>query len=89
MNELVCKNCGANLQMDEKKDILYCPYCGTVLKEEESDKIKIAKIIRGTINDIGERRRKKHEEDQKTGLIALGVLLIVFLALLLFNLALR
>ena len=27
MNELVCKNCGANLQMDEKKDILYLVIC--------------------------------------------------------------
>lgn len=31
-----CPNCGANIELDKNRDVLYCSYCGTkiIVKDE-------------------------------------------------------
>lgn len=61
-----CKDCGGELQFDsQKRNILYCPYCGSSNIIVESDMVKIAQIGSDLIRDIMDRRRKAKEEEQK------------------------
>lgn len=55
---MICKNCGATMEVDEDKNILYCPYCGS--KELiENDDPELVQLLK--------EEHKYHERAQKEG----------------------
>ena len=49
-----CKNCGADLKLDAKRKITYCPFCGSKDPITESDDVFIARMK----NDLARERLK-------------------------------
>lgn len=39
-----CQDCGATMDIDPEKQIIYCPYCGSKHLIEESDDVKKARL---------------------------------------------
>jgi len=58
--ELVCKKCGAKLEMDSSRDSIFCPYCGTKnFIDDEASELR-------RVEDVKlEARQKNHEQTLK------------------------
>ncbi len=55
---ITCPNCGANLRIDDDRDIFFCEYCGTkIRKESDHSYTKVEQEIRY----IDEARLKEAE----------------------------
>lgn len=55
---ITCPNCGANLSIDDSRDIFFCEYCGTkIRKESDHSYTKVEQEIRY----IDEARLKEAE----------------------------
>ena len=94
VNSLKCPECGAYLEIEEGRTSFYCQYCGcqlfldnekleyTINKNininRTSRRIDDAKILRE------EYKEKKDKRDTTVGLIALGILLAIPLAIVLY-----
>ncbi len=71
IRKMVCDNCQAVIEMDEEKDILYCPYCGSKELIIESDNVRIEKLRTNAQKQVAldknqkslERARIKKEKD--------------------------
>lgn len=61
--ELKCNNCGAILNYDEDREILFCPYCGSKNLIVFSDNVKIEKIK--SDKELEELRIKQEHEFKK------------------------
>lgn len=46
MIPLTCNKCGGNLEIEQGRDVYYCPYCGTKLLLNDSSTVTINKNIR-------------------------------------------
>ena len=46
MVPLTCNKCGGNLEIEQGRDIYYCPYCGTKLLLNDSSTVTLNKNIR-------------------------------------------
>ena len=57
-----CKNCGADLKLDAKRKITYCPFCGSKDPITESDDVFIARMK----NDLALERLKLEKKRLKT-----------------------
>lgn len=42
--KMKCNECGGILELNEDRDIICCPYCGSKELIEESDEVKIERI---------------------------------------------
>ena len=42
--KMKCNECGGTLELNEDRDIICCPYCGSKELIEESDEVKIERI---------------------------------------------
>lgn len=65
---LKCPNCGATMEVDAKKKIRFCPYCGSADLIEESDEIKKAEIdkdIKIHQADVDAYKERLHEETER------------------------
>ena len=66
----ICTNCGGQLDIDNLKDTVECPFCGTSYQVNElineSDAVRIEKIKTNAQQEI-EKEKLKHEvEKNKT-----------------------
>ena len=78
-----CKNCGADLKLDAKRKITYCPFCGSKDTITESDDVFIARMK----NDLARERLKLERKRLRThfrdlskdtqGLIIAAIILFV------------
>ena len=58
LKNVTCPNCGANLRIDDDRDIFFCEYCGTkIRKESDHSYTKVEQEIRY----IDEARLKEAE----------------------------
>lgn len=62
----VCSNCGGQLNIDNLKDTVECPYCGTSYSVSEltgeSDAVRIEKIKSNTQKEIEKEKQKNENE---------------------------
>lgn len=86
-----CSACGADLQPEENKNLMFCPYCGTRLAVEDDDievtnrivdeaRLKEAEIRLKELEYAHERELREeelHEKQKKTHMIYAGVYLLV------------
>lgn len=49
---LRCKHCEGILDIEEGRDVLFCPYCGSKELIPESDTVKIERIRTGAYRDV-------------------------------------
>ncbi len=69
---LKCQDCGGELAIDEKQEVMCCPYCGSTRKFFVSDEVKIEMIkgqsqvdmIRAT-GDLAERKWERERINNK------------------------
>lgn len=94
---LKCPSCGAELNIEDGRDICFCTYCGAKILIEQSDEAVKARSRERMVNDISnkigdyarERREYKERKEKnkwKNLLIYIG---IMFLFMILFNLYLK
>ena len=62
---LKCKNCGATMEVDDDKSIVFCPYCGS--KELIEDKDPIPVKMMKEVRKIKKDDMDYHERAQKEG----------------------
>lgn len=61
-----CENCGAEMDVDPDKKIIYCPYCGSKTLIEESDDVKKAKLDSETrIHEADKNAEIVHDQTKK------------------------
>lgn len=78
---LKCKSCNGTMEVDSKKEVLKCPYCGSSDLLIDSDEVKIQKIKFETIKDIlvaKENRIEKKEEIEKFKKSFFSKVLLIF-----------
>ena len=99
VRKLKCHQCGGAIQLDDDRQVLFCPYCGSqeLLIDNDSDEVKIARITSRTAlakqkekNRHEEEMRKvtendliKNRDDNRNSLIVTSICLIVMLLVLL------
>ena len=86
---ITCPNCGANLSIDDDRDIFFCEYCGTKIQNPARKRINVhtEHTFRFVNQNKLERERMENEERNRTkskqdiiiGLIGTALLLIFFL----------
>lgn len=58
-----CENCGAEMEVDQDKRMIYCPYCGSKTLVEESDEVKKAKLDSATrIHEADKNAEISHDK---------------------------
>lgn len=70
--KITCKHCGATMEVDEDKDILFCPYCGSkeLIENNDNTIVTLAKLAVKEKHRSDERREKeieRHRKDQDEG----------------------
>lgn len=63
MIRLKCQDCNGTLEIDEKREIAICPYCGSKNLIPESDNVKIERMRTNAYKDV--ELGKKTEETRK------------------------
>ena len=93
---LKCPSCGAELNIEDGRDICFCTYCGAKILVEQSDETVKARSRERIVNDISskigdyarERReykeRQKREADKKF-FICMGILFLMLLAIQIYS----
>ena len=91
---LKCRDCGGTLNLDDDREILFCPYCGSKALLKESDAVKIERIRSKKAKDLNEqkfkyqmakkefeRQRRKEEQENaiKYMLLLVGILLLMMI----------
>lgn len=56
VNKIQCPNCGANLNVSEKRDVLFCEYCGSKLILTDENHYKLDVNYTHTYREIDEAR---------------------------------
>lgn len=64
MPMMKCESCGAVMNADGNRSILYCPYCGFSLKQPETA-VDYAKFVLQHNEEVRQRIRKEKTEDEK------------------------
>ena len=92
--KLKCTSCGANLSIEEKRDILFCQYCGAKLILDNENEyiyrhIDEADIKRAETEQIVKLKEleiaeKKREENKKTVKFMVNITLICSLICIIF-----
>ena len=80
--KLKCQECGATMEVDPDKKIIFCPYCGSKSLIEESDNVKISQIENDTIKHVDDNELKK-EKMQHIEIMALIAFVMINLIILL------
>lgn len=65
MIRLKCQDCNGTLEIDEKREIVTCPYCGSKNLIPESDAVKIAKIQTDGYKDVEIAKQQTKREIKK------------------------
>lgn len=85
MISLRCEDCLGTMEVDENREVLTCPYCGSKKMIPISDAVKIEKIKQEA--EI-EKRKMDYDEDRKTyirvillflGIVAVSAFVFLFL----------
>lgn len=86
---ITCPNCGANLRIDDDRDIFFCEYCGTKIQNPTRKKINVQTehTFRFVNQNKLERERMENEERNKSmskqdiiiGLVGTALLLAFFM----------
>ena len=83
---LHCKACGGELTVDEGREVLLCPYCGSKELIAESDEVRIERLrlehdmqVRREEQIAEEKKQKRADRDDKTAIITLVIMFIVFI----------
>lgn len=87
---LKCPSCGAELSVEEDRDICFCTYCGAKILIEQSDEAIKARSRERIVNDITnkvnryaqdrrEYKEQKKKEDFKRMLISIGAMVILYI----------
>ena len=85
---LKCPSCGAELEVDERRDICFCTYCGAKIMIEQSDAAVKARSRERIVSDITnkaaqfakerrEYKERKEKEAFKQILIYIGLMFAV------------
>lgn len=66
---ILCSSCEGNLEIDESKDFVECPYCGTKYSTadllKESDAVRVEKIKSETYKEVEANKIKREIEREK------------------------
>ena len=73
---LKCPECGADLEIQDDREFIFCQYCGRKIYMDESDVVKLAKINRGIKQD-----EAKHDEKRKKMALLMFAGFCIFLLL--------
>lgn len=83
--KLRCEDCGGTMMIDEGREVLSCPYCGSKKVIIESDEVKIEKIKSKNV-EMHETNETKREAIRLLGnkeflapLLIFGSMALVFL----------
>lgn len=83
---ITCPNCGANLRIDDDRDIFFCEYCGTKIQNPARKKIDVhtEHTFRFVNQNKLERERMENENmnrnASKYGMLkTLGILMMFFI----------
>lgn len=89
LKNVTCPNCGANLSIDDDRDIFFCEYCGTKIQNPARKKIDVhtEHTFRFVNQNKLERERMENEERNKPmskqdiiiGLVGTALLLAFFM----------
>lgn len=60
-----CKNCNGVMNIDDEREILLCPYCGSREAVVESDNVKIARIRNRTYKEVEFKKMEREIEIEK------------------------
>ena len=81
---LKCPECGADLEIQDDREFIFCQYCGRKIYMDESDVVKLAKIHREIKQD--EIDLKKYKDKKFLLLMAgFGVFIILLILLLILD----
>lgn len=88
MISLKCEDCLGTMDIDENREIISCPYCGSKKIIPISDAVRIEKIrqearLKSEELDF-KAERAKSKEDMKAILVGVGVMVILMTLLVLF-----
>lgn len=89
LKNVTCPNCGANLSIDDDRDIFFCEYCGTKIQNPARKRINVhtEHTFRFVNQNKLERERMENEERNKSmskqdiiiGLVGTALLLAFFM----------
>jgi DNA-directed RNA polymerase subunit RPC12/RpoP len=77
---LKCPECGADLEIQDDREFIFCQYCGRKIYMDESDVVKLAKINRGIKQDEIDLKKDK---DKKFLLLMAGLGIFMILMFIL------
>ena len=82
---LKCQSCGGVLNLDDAREVMFCPYCGSKEIFEESDSVKKERIRTQAYRDIElgkqESERLINKDNKVSELNKIKWLVILFIAL--------
>ena len=93
--QLKCKSCNGTMNLDEEREVLFCPYCGSKEIFAESDSIKRERIRAKTYKDVVLRSKeidrqmrleemRVEERDKKRSLIIAAIVFAFVVILIAF-----
>lgn len=80
MITLKCENCGAMMEQDEKKPLLYCPYCGNAIIRPETE-IDLKKYKLEHKEAVRQRKVAENKEADRKRHISIWLCILVLAAL--------
>lgn len=88
MISLKCEDCLGTMDIDENREIISCPYCGSKKIIPMSDAVRIEKIrqeakLKSEELDF-KAERAKSKEDMKALLVVIGIMVFLMTLLVLF-----
>lgn len=62
--KMKCENCGAEMDVDPDKKMIYCPYCGAKTLVEESTIVKLSRMARDVKVHEADAEKEKAEAEK-------------------------
>lgn len=62
---LRCEHCGGTLEIDDDKEVISCPFCGSKSIILDNDNVQIEKIRANTYKEVEFAKLKKQSEEEK------------------------
>lgn len=63
--QIKCKNCNGLMNIDDEREILSCPYCGSKELVAESDDVTIERIRNRTYKEVEFKKMEREDEREK------------------------
>lgn len=63
--QLLCKSCGGIMTIDNNREVLSCPYCGSKEIVTDSDAVAVEKIRSNTYKEVEYKKWEREDEKEK------------------------